>query len=755
MTDAAIARPQDRAGFRPEIHGLRGVSIALVVAYHLWTSGRVSGGVDVFLFVSAFLMVGSFARKGKAFRLVDFLVQRFRRLVPLAAIVIAATLAAGWALLPPTRYQSLLAHGLSSLLYRENWRLISDTVDYMAADPQRLNPFQHFWSLSVQGQIFVLFPLAFLAVLAVHRWFGVPLVRALAVTLGVLTALSFGYALYLVDAAPASAYFNTWARAWEFTGAGLVALLASRFASLTSRGPVAAMPGPPGTDPAASAGLGGSGRVGWLGLSGLSDAARARVSRAVSWAGIGLLLVTGIAWGRGDFPGTAALAPLAAAALVIVAGSRADDPWHAAWWLTRRPVTFVADRAYALYLWHWPVYVFFLVVTSTVNPRTGVAGSLVVIAISLALADVSTRLVERRFHAVPALRRIRYALTTILAFALIALSVAGGVSALVDRQTRATASLPPEERPGARVLTVDPVSEQGVGVPGSASADTGAGAGVPGRGIAPGDTVIVDDWPVPQPFCDDRDGLPGRPELGWCVVIEPDGEQTGEVAVVGDSHAHQWVSALIPLARQEGWRVVAYTRPSCRVGSPSPDAGCLDYTAEAVEWLLRTRPRLRDRHRFDRPRQRHRGGGSGLGAGDRPGRRGRDHRGEHPRQSPLGGRHARMCAALRHRRPALLRPPLGQARRAVAQGRSRRPAEPAVPRLQRLALPTREGVDLPRRDRQHLRLHGRPPPLPRLLGEPRGRLRRHLAHRSRPVGHHDARRGRPWGTLCMCDDAGG
>ena len=548
MTDATFAHTTDRPGFRPEIHGLRGVSIALVVAYHLWTSGRVSGGVDVFLFVSAFLMTGSFARKGAAFRLVDFLVQRFRRLVPLAAIVIAVTLAVGWAVLPPTRYGALLAHGQSSLIYRENWRLISETVDYMAADPQRLNPFQHFWSLSVQGQIFVLFPLVFLAVVAVHRWFGVPLARTLAVVLGVLTSLSFGYALYLVDAAPASAYFNSWARAWEFTGAGLVALLSAWLPTRVEAG---------------------SPRV--------PERTRVQLSRAMSWSGLGLLLVTGVAWGRGEFPGVAALAPLAAAALVIMAGSRPGDPWHAAWWLTRRPITFVADRAYALYLWHWPVYVYFLVVSSTTNPRAGVVGSVLIIAISLALADVSTRLVERRFHAVVALRRTRYALTTILAFALIALSVVGGVSALVDRQARATASLPPEDRPGARVLTA-PARE-----PGSAPAG-------PGRGIAPGDTVIPHDWPAAQPFCDDGEGLPPRPELGWCVVIEPVGEQRASVAVVGDSHAHQWVSALIPLAHEEGWRIVAYTRPSCRVGSPSTDADCTDYTGEAVDWLLRTRP---------------------------------------------------------------------------------------------------------------------------------------------------------------------
>lgn len=90
----------------------------LVVAYHLWTSGHVSGGVDVFLFLSAYLMTASCVRKGAAFRLTDFLARRFRHLVPMAAIVIAATLAVGWLVRPPTRYPGLLAHGGSSLVYR-------------------------------------------------------------------------------------------------------------------------------------------------------------------------------------------------------------------------------------------------------------------------------------------------------------------------------------------------------------------------------------------------------------------------------------------------------------------------------------------------------------------------------------------------------------------------------------------------------------------------------------------------------------
>ncbi len=532
-TPAPAAQP----AFRPEVQGLRGLGIVLVVAYHLWTSGRVSGGVDAFLFISAFLMTGSYVRKGTAFRLIDFLVQRFRRLVPMAAIVIAATTAVGWFVLPPTRYEGLLNHARASLIYRENWQLVDDATNYMVADPQHLNPFQHFWSLSLQGQLFVLLPLLFVAASALERRRGIPLTRTLAVTLGAATVASFARAVHLVDANPAAAYFDTWARAWEFTAAGLVALLPA----LTL--PVVA-------------------------------------SRLVSWAGLVLLLATGPLWGRGAFPAWAALPPLLAAALVILAGARSDDRWHAAYWLSRRPVTFVANRAYSLYLWHWPVYVYTVVITSNPDPRTGGRDSLLVLAISFVLADLSTRLVERRFHRLDLLRSKRYAITAILAFSLTAASVMGGVAALVDRDALETAQLPPEQRPGARVLTPAPVE-----------GPTASPTPTPGRRIAPGDTAIATNWPEQLPTCDPAlPGQPPEPELGWCAVFEPDADPARTVAIVGDSHAYQWLTTIVPLARERDWRVIAWVRPACRVGSPSEVPGCPEYTEIVVRWLLDTRP---------------------------------------------------------------------------------------------------------------------------------------------------------------------
>ena len=131
---------------------MRGLGIVLVVAYHLWTSGRVSGGVDVFLFISAFLMTGSFVRKGTAFTLIDFLVQRFRRLVPLASIVVIVTLLARHGYTPvlctqtpggvheDEYVQMLLDRGVSGIIYISG--LHADTARYrskpsmLRAEPQ-------------------------------------------------------------------------------------------------------------------------------------------------------------------------------------------------------------------------------------------------------------------------------------------------------------------------------------------------------------------------------------------------------------------------------------------------------------------------------------------------------------------------------------------------------------------------------------------------------------------------------------------
>lgn len=349
-----------RAPYRHDIDGLRALAILLVVVYHVWI-GRVSGGVDVFLMVSAYLLTGSFARRifaDRDLRVGEFLLGRFRRLLPAAAVVLAATLGAAWLLLPQTQWSSLWREGWASLFYVQNWVLAFDGVDYYARDTVIPSPLQHFWSLSVQGQVFVLWPLLFLCaawIIRRTRWSS----RAVLIALfGVLFAASLVFSIAETRELQAFAYFDTRARLWEFAAGSLVALLV----------PLLRMD--------------------------------RRLRASLGWVGLVAIVVCGLVLDvEGGFPGYLALWPIIAAALVILAGSP-DRSGSAApvWWNPSRLLALPLLRglgadAYALYLVHWPVLILWLSVRQ--QTRVSFLEGVVVVAISLVLARLVTILVEQ------------------------------------------------------------------------------------------------------------------------------------------------------------------------------------------------------------------------------------------------------------------------------------------------------------------------------------------------------------------------
>ena len=152
-----------RPSYRPEVQGLRALAVLMVVTYHVWF-GRVSGGVDIFLLISAFLLTLSFIRKvegGKALGLGRYWLHMFKRLLPAVVVVLLGVLAATALFVPRSRWSDILAQAWSSLLYFQNWVLAANSVDYYATDQSVASPLQHFWSLSVQGQVFILWPILF------------------------------------------------------------------------------------------------------------------------------------------------------------------------------------------------------------------------------------------------------------------------------------------------------------------------------------------------------------------------------------------------------------------------------------------------------------------------------------------------------------------------------------------------------------------------------------------------------------------
>lgn len=203
------------ARFRPELQGLRALAILLVVVYHVWV-GRVSGGVDTFLLVSTFLMTMGMMRRIEScrpLRLAQYWGHVFRRLLPAAAVTIAATLLVGAFLIPAIGWPQLWPHGWASLLYAENWRLITDAVDYYAPSHLDRSPFQHFWSLSMQGQVFIVWPIVFLVGHRIGKARGAAAARrGLIAAFSTIFVASLVWSVISTNSAQEVAYFDTFAR---------------------------------------------------------------------------------------------------------------------------------------------------------------------------------------------------------------------------------------------------------------------------------------------------------------------------------------------------------------------------------------------------------------------------------------------------------------------------------------------------------------------------------------------------------------
>ena len=217
--------------FRPELHGVRGLALLGVVLFHLFGHGRVSGGIDIFLTVTGFLFVGMLLREldstGKV-NLTKYFGRLFRRIFVPAALVIGVTAVASYFILPKTDHRQAFTEARASLLYFENFELIRSQLAYGAAGPQT-SLYQHFWSLSVQGQFYLALPLFLMAgAIIAGTVRGLRFVRAIAVALSVVLVVSLLWAVIQGSYAQDEAYLSTWTRLWEFAFGGLVALVLDR-----------------------------------------------------------------------------------------------------------------------------------------------------------------------------------------------------------------------------------------------------------------------------------------------------------------------------------------------------------------------------------------------------------------------------------------------------------------------------------------------------------------------------------------------
>lgn len=341
--------------FQAEIQGLRAVAVGLVIAYHAGLSGVQGGyvGVDVFFVISGYLITALLLReieRNSSISLSGFYARRIRRLVPAALVVLLTTLLVGWFVYGPLDLKQAASSAFATALYVSNLWFIHLSTDYLAKDVGA-DPLLHTWTLGVEEQFYLVWPLILLAALCIGSRSNFE--RRLLIAFGTLAATSFALCVWLTASNQPWAFFGSPTRAWEFACGGALALYFSK-----------------GTKP------------------------RSGVCVTAGWCGAGLVVAAVMALDRKSaFPGFAAAVPVAGTLLLLVA-AQAQKASALNRWLAAPPLVLVGDLSYSLYLWHWPVFA----LLRTADEETSAAGRVSALALVFILSWLTWRLVENPFR---------------------------------------------------------------------------------------------------------------------------------------------------------------------------------------------------------------------------------------------------------------------------------------------------------------------------------------------------------------------
>jgi peptidoglycan/LPS O-acetylase OafA/YrhL len=532
-SDAANPVPS-KGGFRPDIEGLRAVAVGAVLLYHAGVPFAPGGyvGVDVFFVISGFLITGLLLRELEStgtVSLARFYSRRAKRLLPLTVVVLGVVVFLSWLLFDPVRMDEVSLGVVASGLYVMNWLLAARATDYFAAGLQA-SPVQHFWTLAVEEQFYLLWPTVLLVVAWWSRRTGRGLRPVLMGAFAAIAVSSLAYSVYSTESQAGAAYFSTFTRGWELALGGMLALIpVSRLGNLPR-----ALAGP------------------------------------VAWAGLGAIAFSTVRFNDDTlFPGYAALLPTLGTAAVIVAGfatTSGKTPAGAARLLTLGPVRHVGRLSYSWYLWHWPPLVFAATLWGSLSPLEGTA----VLAASYFPALITNRLVEKPFlHSEMLTRFPRRALA--LGGACTSLSVALGV--LLFAVTPTIPEAPESQVAGAAALRNDHALQTSA------------------RAVHPTPREAETKENRPRMYADGCHLDLTEVESPRCVYGNPSSDTA--VVLFGDSHAMQWFPALNRIAEERDWRLVGFTKSACPPAEVHIyNAGLRREYRECDEWRERTLDRI-------------------------------------------------------------------------------------------------------------------------------------------------------------------
>lgn len=341
--------PATKLRYRADVDGLRAIAVLLVLFYHA-SIGCPGGfvGVDVFFVISGYLITGLILKEIYAgqFQIRKFYERRIRRIVPTLAVVLLSCLAAGWLLLPPTAYDGLGKSVIAQVLLSPNiylWR----TAGYFTAHAA-YQPLLHTWSLGVEEQFYLLLPGLLVLLCRYSRRFLFPTVLSLCIA-------SFCLSVYCGLRQPDFNFYLLPTRAWELGLGSLLAIIPAQF-------PIKK----------------------WL-------------AETLSCIGLAMILCAAFLYNNDTiFPGVAALLPVVGTFLVIFANDHALTSTGKL--LSLRPVVFIGLISYSLYLWHWPVLVFFNISRCWMPGSSPLGLRLLLLATSIIIASLSWRYIETPFR---------------------------------------------------------------------------------------------------------------------------------------------------------------------------------------------------------------------------------------------------------------------------------------------------------------------------------------------------------------------
>lgn len=545
---------------RKDIQSLRALAVGLVVLNHLWPTKLQGGyvGVDVFFVISGYLITkhlhGELKRTGRI-DFGQFYARRIKRLLPAAILVSVVSLVVAWLFLPFSRWLGIAQETMAATLYIENWTLAAKSVNYSAHN-DAASTVQHYWSLSVEEQFYLLWPLLLVGLFLLSGRLGLRKRSVLTLGIVLVSSISLAFCVWSTLTNSNQAYFLTPARIWEFGAGALVAITEWRsFRALNA-------------DPSSNS----------LAFSGFAQ-----------WLGIGLVALSALLYdAQTQFPGTAAVVPVVGTLLVIASGP--DYPrWSPLSVATARPFQFLGGVSYSLYLWHWPL----IIVAPAILGHSLVGlDKILIMALAVGLAYVTKKCVEDpgRTKLLPSAQPLRvFGAMTVAVIAVAAFC--GGLTLhlgqLENAETAKLQALAGQPCWGARSLDPRGSCPEAFG---------------PARvdGVGPNETPWFN-----APECRisaDPISVDDRKLLTECDFAQGE-KPRATVWIVGDSHAEQWKSAIYELAKVQKWRL----KESLFGGCPFVDAkrvafmGVQTSDPQLQRRCLEWGTKLTDRIRLEKP----------------------------------------------------------------------------------------------------------------------------------------------------------